>query len=113
MDRKETEKRRRELLSQTRHLYHDKDSLPAVHPRYQSAYQSLYEDPEKEEAQGSFGIRLLLCCLLFIGFVLMDENNLTIAQVDSQMIITSVEEGIDVQETFQELTSYLEPEAEE
>ena len=40
----ETEKRRIALLAQTRKTYSDKNSPPAVHPRYKGAYQSIYKN---------------------------------------------------------------------
>ena len=58
-----SEKRRRKLLEQTRALYSDKGKIPAVHPRYGAAYHRIYEQEEAAMPQGTFGIRLLLCCV--------------------------------------------------
>lgn len=110
MDENQTEKRRRELLSQTRQLSSPKESLPAVHPRYRNAYKSLYEEGETETDRSSLGIRIVISCLLFIGFVLMDEQEYSLASVNSQMIVNSLEEGMDVQETFQEIYTFLQSE---
>ena len=38
----DAERRRRELLEQTRFLYSDKRIMPAVHPRYGNTYHYLY-----------------------------------------------------------------------
>ena len=42
----ETEKRRSELLAQTRARYSEKYTPPAIHPRYQSTYHSIYQIAE-------------------------------------------------------------------
>ena len=85
MDRTDTEKRRRALLAQTRSLYSEKSFSPAVHPRYRNAYNSLYGDGEDMESSGLFGLRVILCCLLFIGFVMMDNYDITVADVSSRL----------------------------
>ena len=69
----DSEKRRRQLLEETRSLYSDRNSPPAVHPRYKFAYARLYGS-EDEMAPGTFGLRLFLCFMLFAAFVAMDNN---------------------------------------
>ncbi|WP_243425671.1 hypothetical protein [Faecalicatena contorta] len=105
MDRTDTEKRRRALLAQTRSLYSEKSFSPAVHPRYRNAYNSLYGDGEDRENSGLFGLRVILCCLLFIGFVMMDNYDITVADVSSSQITEAVEEGVDVRTVWQEIQS--------
>ena len=39
----EAERRRNELLRETRKIYSEKYAPPAIHPRYQNAYQSIYK----------------------------------------------------------------------
>ena len=73
----DSEKRRRQLLEETRSLYSDRNSPPAVHPRYKFAYARLYGD-EEEMAPGTFGLRLFLCFMLFAAFVAMDNNGITV-----------------------------------
>ena len=105
MDRTDTEKRRRALLAQTRSLYSEKSFSPAVHPRYRNAYNSLYGDGEDRESSGLFGLRVILCCLLFIGFVMMDNYDITVADVSSSQITEAVEEEVDVRTVWQEIQS--------
>ena len=50
----ESERRRRELLRQTRKLYDENISLPAVHPRYGNIIHELYETDEQAELKNSF-----------------------------------------------------------
>ncbi len=71
----EAEKRRRELLEQTRYSYQE-SGIPAIHPRYRASYSELYGEEEAE--QGSLGIRTFICMILFavfvpLTFVLMDK----------------------------------------
>ena len=71
----ESEKRRKQLLEETRSLYSDWRTPPAVHPRYRAAYGKLYKrEEDQEEMPGTFGLRALLCFLLFAAFVAMDQQ---------------------------------------
>ena len=73
----ETEKRRIALLAQTRKTYSDKNSPPAVHPRYKGAYQSIYKNENMtngENNKSTFGIRLVIAILLFGLFVAASYN---------------------------------------
>ncbi|MEE1315317.1 MAG: hypothetical protein UHS49_06090 [Faecalimonas sp.] len=74
----ETEKRRSELLAQTRARYSEKSAPPAIHPRYQNAYYSLYPEAraESDEKRGSFGVRMLLAVLLLALFALADYRKM-------------------------------------
>lgn len=75
----ETEKRRIELLHQTRRTYSEKYTPPAVHPRYQTAYQSIYKNEEMSQGDqrtGSFGVRMVIAALLFGLFVLASKNGM-------------------------------------
>ena len=55
-------RRRQELLEQTRALYNDRRTIPAVHPRYANAYHYLYgksqedinEDTKAEHLESAF-----------------------------------------------------------
>ena len=44
----EAEKRRRELLEQTRYSYQE-SGIPAIHPRYRASYSELYGEEEAEQ----------------------------------------------------------------
>lgn len=87
-DMSETERRRRELLSQARNLYRDQEIFPAVHPRYRAAYQSLYEPADSVcgNRRGTFGIRTVICVLLFAAFVVADYRETEVWNVDSKEI---------------------------
>lgn len=108
MEKNETEKRRRELLSQTRRLYSEYNPAPAVHPRYRNAYNSIYKEKDEETPPGTFGVRVIICCFLFIGFVMMDHYNITVADVSSTQVIDAVQEGVDIQAVWQEIVSAAE-----
>ena len=92
----DVEKRRLRLLQETRKNYNDKYSPPAVHPRFQSTYDSLYRDRQNEHTQerGSFLIRAVIAILLFALFFLMDYSNEKIGTVDSQTVITEVQRDL-------------------
>ena len=57
----------RSFLEQTRALYNDRRTIPAVHPRYANAYHYLYgksqEDINEDTKGGTFGIRLFFVCI--------------------------------------------------
>lgn len=98
----DSEKRRRQLLEQTRELYHDRQGIPAVHPRYGAAYRQIYED-EQAVTVSTFGVRLLLCLFLFAGFVSFDKNNTKFREVDSSRIVDEITYDLDVAEVWREL----------
>lgn len=91
----EVEKRRLTLLQETRKNYSDKQSPPAIHPRYQSTYQSLYgrEDEEVTKKSTPFFIRLFLSMFLFALFFVMDYKEKSIGMVDSQVIIAEIQKS--------------------
>ena len=98
----DSEKRRRQLLEQTRELYNDRRAVPAVHPRYKAAYREIYEE-EPSGTPGTFGIRLFLCLLLFAAFVSMDKNGSEVMQVDSTRIVDEITSEVDIAEVWKEL----------
>lgn len=87
----ETEKRRRQLLEETRRRYGDMRVIPAVHPRYRGIYSELYRDEEAPEKMGGFGIRLMCAVLLFAGFIAIDSGRVTVARVDSKRIVNEIQ----------------------
>lgn len=94
----EAERRRIRLLQQTRAMYSDRQGMPAVHPRYRSAYGSLYDSNENREEHhrnGTFGIRLFICCMLFALFVIADYKDVEYAKVDSRKIIHEIKREMD------------------
>lgn len=89
----ETEKRRRQLLEETRRRYGDSGMTPAVHPRYSGVYSNLYGSEGKDPGSiGSLGIRFLMALLLFAAFIAMDNHNMRIADIDSKRIVTEIEQ---------------------
>lgn len=93
----DTEKRRVELLRQTRAVYSEKMGTPAVHPRYRSTYSTLYpalEADEKNGKSGTLGIRTFIAVLLFALFVTADYQGLSYESVDSAKIVYEIERGI-------------------
>lgn len=99
-----SEKRRKELLEQTRRLYSDRREPPAVHPRYGAVYHNLYgSEGEENVPAGTFGLRVFLAFLLFAGFVTMDRQEYKIFQVDSSRIVEEIQADLDVKEVWEEL----------
>lgn len=93
----ETEKRREKLLQDMRKAYSEKNNAPAVHPRYQFAYHSLYaaESKESKEKKGTFVIRAVISVLLFVLFAAMDYREEKIGNIDSVQVIEAIQqEGI-------------------
>ena len=92
----DTEKRRMELLEHTRKLYSDKNSPPAIHPRFQSTYHSIYGHDEHEyvENKGSFFVRTVIAVLLFALFFIMDYRNEKFGTVDSQVVVNEVQKNL-------------------
>ena len=99
----DSEKRRQRLLEQTRELYGEKRTIPAVHPRYGAAYRQIYSDEQQPIPPSSFGIRLFLCLLLFAAFVSMDKNKSEVMHVDSSRIVDEITTDLDVVEVWKEL----------
>lgn len=100
----DAERRRRELLEQTRSLYSDKRIMPAVHPRYGNTYHYLYGKVDDESAEdtkgGTFGIRLFLCILIFVAFLTLDKQNQEIFHMSSSVITEKIIEDMDMQEVW-------------
>ena len=100
-----SEKRRKELLEQTRRLYSDRREPPAVHPRYGAAYHKLYADEnEPDSPAGTFGLRIFLAFLLFAGFVTMDRQEYKVLQVDSDRIVQEIQADTDAAELWKNLS---------
>lgn len=81
----DVERRRIELLKQTRKTYEDKN-IPAVHPRYRNTYTSIYGREMQEEKSGTFGARLVIAILLFGLFVIANKNEMEEAEIVSTQI---------------------------
>ncbi len=91
----DTEKRRIQLLRQTRTLYDDKRQPPPVHPRFQAVNQRLFEEQSMElSKRGSFGVRLVIAILLFVLFIAMDYQNAETMNVSSTQITQEIERDL-------------------
>lgn len=99
----DSERRRRELLQQTRRLYDERRDIPAVHPRYGRIYNNLYsgKDEQTEQTGGSFYLRLVIGILCFICFVYMDQSNAGVAAVNSTSIVNQIEKDVDMDTVIQ------------
>ena len=92
-DVSDTERRRRELLEQTRYRYRESE-IPAVHPRYGSAYMDLYGI--EETGKNTLGIRTVICMILFAVFVFMQNEGKDILHINSTKIIQEVTKNPDI-----------------
>ena len=82
----EVERRRIELLKQTRKSYMDKYT-PAVHPRYRNTYNTLYgREVDRGEKEGTFGVRFVIAILLLGLFAIASKNEMKEAEIVSNEI---------------------------
>ncbi len=90
------EKRRLELLTQTRNMYSEKTVPPAIHPRYQAAYHSIYGNTEMDEQKthNPFMIRVVIAVVIFSLFFFMNQQKYTIGTIDSQEIVAEVQKNL-------------------
>lgn len=98
----DSERRRRQLLKETRERYSDRTAPPAVHPRYRSSYMGIYGG-EEEEPASTFGARVLICLLLFAAFVTMDLKDQEVFHMDSDRIVKEITTDLDVAEVWKSL----------
>ena len=92
----EVEKRRLKLLQDVRKNYNDKNSPPAIHPRYNSAYHSLYHNEFDDESSphSTFVLRLIIAAILFVLVCVIDFYKEEIANVNSQTIISEIKNDL-------------------
>lgn len=92
----EVEKRRLKLLQEVRKNYSDKNSPPAVHPRYNSVYHSLYQDEfdEQTSPRSTFFLRLIIAALIFAFVFVIDYHKEEVANVSSQKIVNEVQKDL-------------------
>lgn len=98
----EAEKRRQELLREARALYQEQDALPAVHPRYRTAYNSLYET-DTEYAHGTFKIRCVICLLLLAAYITADVRQVRLWNTGSEEIAGQIRQSAAFADTLTEL----------
>ena len=91
----EAEKRRRELLEQTRYSYQE-SGIPAIHPRYRASYSELYGEEEAE--QGSLRIRTFICMILF-----MQNEGKDILHISSTKVVQEVSKNADITDVWKKI----------
>lgn len=90
----ETEKRRSSLLEQTRKIYSDQYTPPAIHPRFKGAYQSIYKNEnmvKREGVKSTFSIRMVIAVLLFGLFAMASYNEVrgtekVVAEIQRELV---------------------------
>ncbi len=102
----ETEQHRRQLLHQVKGSgQFSGRNIPAIHPRYTSAYHSIYESGNITE-KGTFQLRCIVAILCFVAFVWMKQEDVQVASVNSSRIVNQIEKQVDVntvQKVWEEL----------
>lgn len=93
----DTERRRNELLLKTRKIYSEKYAPPAIHPRYQGVYQSLYKTEENEKQSSSFLVRLVIAVLLFGAFFAANQKGLEETETVANEIMAEFDGFVDLQ----------------
>lgn len=95
----QSQKRRQELLNQTRKLYSDKNKTPLVHPRYGSFGTEEIEE-DNELPISSFRMRLLVAVMLFLVFASIDYAQINVLNYTSEDIVEAVSQNIDIEEVW-------------
>lgn len=98
----DAQRRRKQLLEQMRNTYDDRRTLPAVHPRYGTAYQKLYGDDE-EFTSGTLGIRAFICVMIFICFTFLDQKETQIMNISSEKIANEIHASFDINGLWENL----------
>lgn len=100
----EAQQRRQELLNQTRKLYSDKGTVPAVHPRYGNfGINSNNSKIEENEKISSFRMRVIAAILLFLIYAGLDYSGSTLMEFTSEDIVNVVSNHIDVVAVWNQL----------
>ena len=93
----ETERRRNELLRETRKIYTEKYAPPAIHPRYHNAYQSIYKTTPRKKQNSTFLARVLIAILLFSAFFAANQKGLKEAETVVNEITSEFDGFVDLQ----------------
>lgn len=90
----EIEKRRVKLLRDTRKTYSEKYAPPAIHPRYQSTYNSIYGPEEEISNKNSmFFTRIIISIVIFALFFVFDYKKMSIGMVNTQFVTTEIQKS--------------------
>lgn len=92
----DVEKRRLQLLQEVRKNYSDKNTPPAIQPRYSNAYHSLYKDGLEEETRprSTFLLRLIIAAFIFAAVFMIDYHEEEVVNVNSQIIVNEVQKDL-------------------
>lgn len=90
----EVEKRRLQLLEETRNQYRSTYNPPAVHPRYEAAFRYASHEAEITQSNHTWVVRFVIAILIFSMFYLMDVRNEQIGTIDSQQIVEAVQRDL-------------------
>ena len=91
----EIEMRRLQLLKNTRNYYSNRYSPPAIHPRYQNAYSSLYGEEEVAiHMKHTWLYRCIIAILIFVLFYAFDIRNEKIGTIDSAVIVQEIQKDL-------------------
>lgn len=95
----ESERRRRQLLEETRSRYDERNMPPAIHPRYKAAYASIYGRKSGSRSSGgsTFFVRLFLAFLLFALYLMIDYQDLEVANLKSEEIVQEIRRELPIE----------------
>lgn len=97
-----TQKRRQELLDQTRRIYSDKHKIPAVHPRYGNftGENGLKVAKDKDFTLKSLKLRIFVSLILFVIYAALDYSGAIIGTHSGDTVAEIISETIDIQEVW-------------
>ena len=92
----DVERRRLKLLQETQKAYSGRSNPPAVHPRYQSSYHSLYGNEQNEslEKRSTFWVRLIISVLIFALCYVIDYRKEEYGFVNSKTIVREIQRNL-------------------
>lgn len=86
----DSQKRREQLLKETRNLYRSSQS-PAVHPRYGVTNHFLYDSDSGQESTSTLGARIFISLLLFVIFASADYQGTDIWKLKPSQIVSQIQ----------------------
>lgn len=97
-----SQKRRQELLYQTRKIYSDKYKVPAVHPRYGNfdLEKSGVSKIGDERKLSFFKLRILITLIIFVLYAGFEYMGVEIGKYNVQDVTDVISRNIDIQEVW-------------
>ena len=89
----ELEKRRKDLLIQTRHLYNEKYTPPAIHPRYRTTYHALY-DSKGEVKRKKLWLRIIVILLMLLMIYIVYQQGVKTGNINYEAIIDTIKNDL-------------------